>query len=308
MNVGIPINTDDSPPFVLELIYRLKVADVMTRDVKTTDRYASLKDVQHIMKANTITGVPILDGERLLGIVSMDDILQALDAGYIDEPAEEHMTRNVIVLEDDMPLSFAISYLDKYRYGRFPVLDKHKALVGILTSRDVIVALLLEINKEIEKLESQHKGPAPVDGELHREFQTRKFDFEHAGKPSTDIKKALKARGLPPKLTRRVAVAAYELEMNQVVHSEGGVIRCHLVGNRITIEAVDTGPGIPDVEKALTEGFSTATEWIRSLGFGAGMGLPNVRRVSDELNVDSRAGGPTTVTCHIFIPPEESDE
>jgi len=304
---SLPISTDDSPPFVLELIYRLKIKDVMTTTLVTSRRSDSLRDIQAQMKKHSITGVPVTEGNRLLGMVSMDDIIRALDAGYIQRRAEEYMTRNLIVLEDDMPLSFGISYLEKYSFGRFPVLNKEKELVGILTSRDVIVALLIEINKEAEKLErefSAQREESHPDG-IRREFATRKFDFENAGKPSSEIKRLLKERHLDGKLIRRVAVAAYELEMNQVVHSVGGKLLFTLDRERIVITATDQGPGIPDIDQAMTEGYSTATEWVRSLGFGAGMGLPNAKRVSDSFSVESSTHG-TVVTATIFIHGTES--
>ena len=304
----IPIDTENSPSFVFELIYRLKVRDVMTKEVTTLPPAATLRSAQSIMKDQGITGIPIVNGNRLVGIVSMDDIIQALDAGNIEDPAESRMSRNVIVLEDDMPLSFALSYLEKYPYGRFPVLSKDKELVGIITSRDVIVALLLEVNREIEKFEAEQRrrsGSEDQGGVSRKTFTTRPFDFEHAGKPSTAVKRHMKDRGFPPKLMRRVAVAMYELEMNQVVHSFGGTITFYCDAEKIVITAEDTGPGIEDTEAALQEGFSTATEWVRSLGFGAGMGLPNVKRVSDEFDLQSNTQG-TRATSIIYKPEENS--
>ena len=304
----IPIDIEQPSPIITELIYRLKVRDVMTRDVETCGVDGTVREAQQVMKANGVTGLPVTDGSRLLGIVSMDDVIRALEDGRIDEKVSAYMTRNVIVLEDDMPLSFAISYLEKYHFGRFPILDVGKNLVGIVTSRDIIIALLLEINKEVEQFE-QHFHRAETSGRGFRlEYVTRKFDFEMAGRLSTDTKKQLKDRNLPPKLIRRVAVATYELEMNQVVHSVGGTVCVNFdpaVGY-VEITARDKGPGIPDVEEALTEGYSTATEWVRSLGFGAGMGLPNTRRVSDDFDIESSPAG-TTVRAVINTPPEEPD-
>lgn len=304
----IPIDTYNSPSFVYELIYRLKIRDVMTREVTSVSPEETLRIAQNVMKERGITGVPVVRGNRLVGIVSMDDIIQALDSGYIDEPTEKKMSRNVIVLEDDMPLSFAISYLDKYAYGRFPVLNKDKELVGIITSRDIIVALLVEVNREIEKFEAQQREEKETGGEggVYREtFTTRPLDFEHAGRPSTAIKRRMKESGFPPKLMRRVAVAMYELEMNQVVHSFGGTITFYCDAEKIVITADDTGPGIESVDEALQEGYSTATDWVRSLGFGAGMGLPNVNRVADAFDLHSSPKG-TRATATIYKPEENS--
>jgi anti-sigma regulatory factor (Ser/Thr protein kinase) len=219
------------------------------------------------------------------------------------------MTKNVIVLEDDMPLSFAISYLNKYRYGRYPVVNKKNELVGILTSKDVVGTLLAEMNREVLRLEKMHqeKNEKEKSAGADMEFATIRYDFELAGRASTEIKKALKQRNVDPKIIRRVAIASYELEINQVVHSLGGVMRCSIQPDKITIIAKDNGPGIADINLALQEGWSTANEWIRSLGFGAGMGLANTKRVSDEFSIDSIVGEGTTVRSVVYInsPKEE---
>ncbi len=299
---SIPIGPDDSPTVVVELIYSLKVRDVMSKDLITATQDESLREIQKKMKANGITGVPVVSGRRILGIVSIDDIISALDRGHIDEPAENWMTRSLIVLEDDMPLAFGISYLEKYRYGRFPVLDRNKELVGIVTSRDVLVSLLVAVNKELERLEAAQAPPLESSaGEVRRVYRTRRFDFEAAGKASAEIKGILKERGLDSPTIRRVAVACYELEMNQVVHSYGGTLDIRISPQQVVLEAVDPGPGIADVEQALTEGWSTANDWIRSLGFGAGMGLPNTRRVSDEFDIESAVGTGTRVRIVIDL-------
>ncbi|MDR0387859.1 MAG: CBS domain-containing protein [Treponema sp.] len=308
LSKDIPISTVDSPSVVLELIYQLKIKDVMCRAVIFGKPADTLRHIQAIMRENYITGIPIVEDRRLAGIVSIDDIVTALDKGYIDCPVSERMTRNVIVLEDDMPLSFAISYLNKYRYGRFPVLNKQQELVGILTSKDVVRTLLVEMNREVLRLEKIHQNMAGQAGNFSEmEFATVRYDFELAGRASTEIKKALKQRNIDPKIIRRVAIASYELEINQVVHSDGGTISCSIQPDRVVIIAADRGPGIADINQALQEGWSTANEWIRSLGFGAGMGLANTKRVSDEFQIKSAVGSGTTVRSVVFlISPKEN--
>lgn len=296
----IPINTYNSPTVILELIYRLKVKDVMTRKLISVPLGTTMRAVQLLMREKSITGVPVVSDKRLLGIVSMDDIIQALDFGYIHEPVQEHMTKNLIVLEDDMPVSFAISYFDRYRFHRFPVLNKDKELVGIVTTRDISTRLLWEINHEVENLERMNLSTKVTDG-LSREVQSfaiLKHDFENAGFASTEVKKKLKQSNVFPRTIRRAAIASYELEMNIVVHSNGGRIIAEYGPGEVVITSEDSGPGIEDIDRAMEEGYSTANEWIRSLGFGAGMGLPNVRSVSDEFSIASSPKG-TIVTSTI---------
>jgi len=301
----LPISPETGPQAVLELMYRLKVRDAMTSPVIVASPGESMRDVQYRMRDNGITGVPIVEGGRLVGLVSMGLVFEALDSGRIEAKVETLMTRSVVSLEDDMPLAFATTYFNRYKYGRFPVLGRDGALVGILCASDIVRCLLVELNSEIARLEerlSRTSGsvPSSAEGGVSLSFPVTRFDFENAGKASTQIKKALVSLGLDPSITRRAAVACYELELNQAIHSEGGTISCTAGGGRIEIVAEDRGPGIADIEAAMTEGFSTATEWVRSLGFGAGMGLPNAKRVSDDFSIDSELGRGTRVRVMIL--------
>ncbi|MCI2096560.1 MAG: CBS domain-containing protein [Sphaerochaeta sp.] len=305
----IPINMDTSPTVILDLIYRLKIKDVMSCTLVTAGKDDTLRSIQQLMKDNHLTGVPIVQGKRLIGLVSVDDIITALDGGYIEEPAGNHMSRSLIVLEEDMPISFAIRYFDRYQFHRYPVLNKQKELVGMLTSRDISRSLLLEINREVEEMEKRngfHKELVDFNGEAYT-YTLTKNDFENAGFASTEIKKHLKQAGVSPHIIRRAAIASYELEMNIVIHSNGGELIAEYSKDKLVITARDTGPGIPDIQKALTPGWSTANEWIRSLGFGAGMGLPNAKNCSDAFHIESSPAG-TTVVCTIFLNPEHKGE
>jgi len=299
----VPINTVEAPSVVLELIHQLKIKDVMTSAVLTANKNHTMRHIQALLRENRVTGIPIVENLHVIGMVSIEDIINALDKGQIDYKVEDKMTKNVISLQDDMPISFAISYLNKFNYGRFPVLNKDQELVGILSSSDVIRTLLIEMNREVMRLEKSQKNPDVTAGSAFAEldFTTARFDFEMAGRASTEIKKALKQRNYDPKVIRRVAIACYELEINQVVHSNGGTIQCSIQPEKVAIIAADTGPGIEDVSQALKEGYSTASEYVRSLGFGAGMGLANTKRVSDEFSIESVVGSGTTVRSVVFI-------
>ena len=126
-------------------------------------------------------------------------------------------------------------------------------------------------------------------------------DFTLAGEISSKVKKRLKQLGLPPEVVRRVAIAMYEAEINMVIHANGGTIDVEITPQAIHIVFADTGPGIPDVEKAMQEGYSTASNEVRELGFGAGMGLPNIKKNADEMNNDTRVGTGTTIDLIIRI-------
>ncbi len=288
----LPEDNAQSPLALIELIQRMTIKDVMSRDLITADKTTTLKDIRFLMRDNKLSGVPITFRERMVGIVTLEDIMNALADGYIDDTAEKHMSRNLIVMEEDMPLSFAVEAFERYSYNRFPVLNEKKKLIGMISNRDITTSLLLEMNKEISRLEESLYNDHDKDlKNTKRRYPVIRHDFSHAGKASTEIKKILKDGGLNTKTIRRISVAAYELEMNQAAHSLGGELICIITPEKIDIISRDKGPGIPDIDKAMEEGYSTATEWIRSLGFGAGMGLPNIVRVSDEFDIKSDCSG-----------------
>lgn len=126
-------------------------------------------------------------------------------------------------------------------------------------------------------------------------------DFTRAGEASGRMKKALKQLGVSPDVVRRVAIAMYEGEINMVIHAHGGSADVSLDANTVKIVLSDRGPGIPDVALAMTEGWSTAPDAVRSLGFGAGMGLPNMKKYTDSMKVDSTVGQGTTVTMTVAL-------
>ena len=283
---------DGEPLVIMELLQRLRVKDVMRNH-------------------DIISVVPVLEGKRLFGIVSINDIILALEGGWIGDPCQKHMATNLVVLEEDMPLAFAIKYFQNYTFGRFPVLDTNRDLVGIVSQRDVMRVLMRELTNELAKLEGRHAEETVASEEKSetvrpyysmRQFIVVRNDLSNAGKAANEIKKMMSDAGIEKKIIRRVAVAAYELEINVCIHSLGGTITFILEDKKATVIAKDKGPGIKDVEWALRDGTSTANEWIRSMGFGAGMGLSNSKRVADVFDIHSVVPTGTTVLCEFNLP------
>lgn len=124
-------------------------------------------------------------------------------------------------------------------------------------------------------------------------------DFTRAGEASSSVKNKLKMLGVDSNAIRKVAIAMYEGEINMVIHADGGTITVTVSDEDITMVLADKGPGIPDIEKAMQEGYSTARDEVRSLGFGAGMGLPNMKRFTDEMHIDTVIGKGTTITMKV---------
>ena len=126
-------------------------------------------------------------------------------------------------------------------------------------------------------------------------------NFTSAGEASVMVKKKLRQLGLPPEVIRRVSIAMYEGEINMVIHADGGDADVTVTDDEVIIVLADRGPGIPDVDLAMQEGYSTARDNIRSLGFGAGMGLPNMKKYTDSMKIETELGVGTTITMTVKL-------
>lgn len=134
---------------------------------------------------------------------------------------------------------------------------------------------------------------------MHLEYQVYEADFVNAGAASSAIKKTLKQLNVSPQIVKRVVVALYEAEVNAIAHAYGGMIYADIEPDKIILKVEDKGPGIPDIDWAMQEGHSTASPEVRNMGFGAGMGLPNIQKNVDKLNVQSTVGVGTTVEMEV---------
>ena len=132
-------------------------------------------------------------------------------------------------------------------------------------------------------------------------FDVDGADFSSAGEASVKVKKKLRQLGVSPDVIRKVSIAMYEGEINMVIHAEGGVADVTVTDNEVVIVLADKGPGIPDVALAMKEGYSTARDNIRALGFGAGMGLPNMKKYTDSMKIDTEVGVDTTITMTVNL-------
>ncbi len=133
------------------------------------------------------------------------------------------------------------------------------------------------------------------------DYQVDGTNFSRAGEASGDVKRTLKKLGVSADIVRKVAIAMYEGEINMVIHGGGGEISVEISPEAVDMALVDHGKGIADIELAMQEGYSTATETIRNLGFGAGMGLPNIKKNTDEMQIISALGEGTTLNLKVLI-------
>jgi CBS domain-containing protein/anti-sigma regulatory factor (Ser/Thr protein kinase) len=290
------------------LVYELRVRDAMSQPPITAAPADSLRTIQLLMKTHRISGVPITKDGALLGIISIEDIIKALDTGHIDEPAGQWMTGNVVTLLDHFSLMRAVAEFDRRGFGRFPVLDSHGQLVGIISRGDITNCLMHHLEKRAEEAvahEAKLVAAATDDDKVVKpvilKSHVKSGDFDSAGRASQRIRQVLRARGIDPNARRRAAIVAYEAETNIIIHSVGGDITATIFPDKVLIEAVDDGPGIENLELAMREGFSTAGPLARRLGFGAGLGLPNMKRCSDKFEVVSQIGSGTRVQAEILL-------
>ena len=291
---------------VHELMYQIKVREAMTRDVITFAPTVTFREIQLCLKKNRFSGTPIVEAGRLVGIVSIDDIITAFDHGVIDRPVHEFMTRNPVTVPQNYSVIAASNLFHKYGFGRLPVVSRPGSdeLVGIITFSDILSHLLLQINRIAERVE-QHERTMEADMERRHDalhFELAADSFERAGVAATLTKKRLQACGVPADLVRRIAVICYEAEMNVILHSLGGYMDVEILPDRVCVRVVDEGPGIPDIEKAMQPGYTTANEKIRALGFGAGMGLPNIKRCADEFHIASSMETGTELEATVHLP------
>lgn len=291
---------------VHELMYQIKVREAMTRDVISFPPVATFREIQLCLKKSRFSGTPIVRDGHLVGIVSIDDIITAFDHGVIDRPVQEFMTHDVVTVPQNYSVIAASNLFHKYGFGRLPVVSRPGSdqLVGIITFSDILSHLLLKINSIAERVEEHERSMAAHMERQHDQlhFEIAADSFDRAGVAATLTKKRLQSRGVPPELVRRIAVICYEAEMNVILHSLGGYMDVEMLPDRVRVLVADEGPGIPDIEKAMQPGFTTASEKIRALGFGAGMGLPNIKRCADEFQIASSMETGTELQATIFLP------
>ncbi|MEA2095376.1 MAG: CBS domain-containing protein [Candidatus Cloacimonadota bacterium] len=280
---------------VQELTYELRIEDVMSKNIETVNPEMSVCLLRDVLQKKRISGVPVVNDDKFVGIISIEDFIKCVEQGEINALVEDKMTKNVVTLYADEPLVHAVKKFEKFGFGRFPIITrKDRKLVGIITKSDIIKGILKKLetiyhDEEERRYRASHIFNDIIADEIFLKFQynVEGKNFDKAGEAATGLKKTLYRLGLSPEIVRRASISTYEAEINVVAYTDGGEITAYLEPHQIRIVITDKGPGIPDVEKALQPGFSTAPGWVRELGFGAGMGLPNIKKFTDKMNLNS---------------------
>jgi CBS domain-containing protein/anti-sigma regulatory factor (Ser/Thr protein kinase) len=300
---------------VEELAYILKISDVMTSHVKTVLPNNSMEDVLNTLREFHVSGVPVIsdDHKKLIGLISTEDLIKCLAKQDLNANVQKYMSTNLVTVNSFDFLTEALKLFAKTKVGRLPVLGKEGKLVGIITKGDVTNGLLHALENEYQEEEVRRYRASHLFEDIESDrsslilrYNIANYDFTRGGEASSQIKRALLRLGANAQLARRVGIAIYEAEMNLIIHTNnGGSIHVEIEPKQISAYVWDNGPGIKDVNQALQPGFSTATEEIRELGFGAGMGLVNISRCVDEMDLQSEWGYGTHLTMKFFLEGED---
>jgi len=299
---------------VEELGYELKIGQVMTTKVVTLSPETTILEALDVFKQHRISGTPVTVEGELVGIISTEDLIRALRDGRIDRSVSTYMTKDLITVKATDYIVEALKVFAKTKVGRLPVVNENNKLIGLITKGDITNGLLTALQRDYQAEEIIRYRASHLFEDIESDrtslilrYRIIKDDFVHGGAASNNIKRALLRLGANRQIARKCGIAVYESEMNLIIHTNnGGFLRVEIEPHKITIEAYDDGPGIDDIEKALTPGYSTATEEIRDKGFGAGMGLVNIRSCVDEMSLKSSKESGTNLYMTMYLNKTES--
>jgi CBS domain-containing protein/anti-sigma regulatory factor (Ser/Thr protein kinase) len=294
---------------VEELAYELKIEEVMTREIRALTPEMHMIDVLDLFRQERISGAPVVVDGKLIGVVSIEDLIRLLRHGNLEVQVGSCMTSNVITVRPTDSVIDALKIFVNVNVGRLPVLDANGKLVGIITKGDITRGLLEALQRdyqaeELIRYRASHLYEDIVSDRttLVLRYKIKPRDFTHGGTASSNIKRALLRLGATPQIARRCGIAIYEAEMNLIIHAtHGGTIRVDIEPHQILMEAYDDGPGIKDIHLAMKAGYSTASEEVREQGFGAGMGLTNIQRYVDEMKLESSVERGTNLRLKIYL-------
>ncbi len=292
----------------------IKAGDIMSSHVVEISGEKKIAHAKELMKIKKISGIPVVDDKRqLIGIISIEDIVHALEFNIINDPIRKIMSTNVVTIHKDDSLVAVVDKFENYKYGRFPVVDDDNRVCGIISKEDIMHGILEKFNliylhdqKRSSTLNSEFSiitGERLISGEAGFHYPIDSNDIDAAGSGAAQLKQFLTGKNFHSDIVRRVSVATYEAETNVVIHSHGqGDIYFFQDEDRFIVRVVDNGVGIEDLEKAMKEGYSTAPDYVRERGFGAGMGIANMKRFADKLVIISEKNAGTQVEMIFYLP------
>jgi CBS domain-containing protein/anti-sigma regulatory factor (Ser/Thr protein kinase) len=312
---GRPITDNDAQDItrIEELSYDLRIFEVMSREVYTLAPSQTIRDGLELLRIKRISGAPVVENGDLVGVISTEDLMRALTQNDLESPIRKYMSSNVISVKSYEPVVKALEMFARTNVGRLPVTNEHDQLVGMITKGDITRGVLVAIRKDYQEEEIRRYRVRHLFEDITSDrtslilrYHIKPRDFVNGGQASSHIKRAMLRLGASAQLARQCGIAVYEAEMNLIIHTtNGGILRVQIEPHRILMQTTDDGPGIPDVNKALQPGWSTAPQEARNMGFGAGMGLVNIKSCVDKMEIFSGAGKGTRLMMEIHLRPEE---
>lgn len=299
---------------VEELSYELKVEQVMTSDLITVTPETTMNEALETFRTKKISGAPVVRDDELVGIVSLEDLIHCLQDNDLPAKVSKYMSTNILTVHGSDPIIEALKQFVSSHFGRLPVVDANNKLIGIITKGNITRGILKALQHDYQEEEVRRYRASHLFEDIESDrsslilrYTIKQGDFTQGGSASSAIKRALLRLGATPQIARRTGIAVYEAEMNLIIHTtNGGVIRVEIEPHQISINVYDDGPGIEDINQALRPGYSTASESVRELGFGAGMGLANIQRCVDSMRLESIVGKGTSLKLKIRLQNTES--
>jgi CBS domain-containing protein/anti-sigma regulatory factor (Ser/Thr protein kinase) len=292
----------------------IKAGDIMSSNVVEIAAEKKIAHAKELMKIKKISGIPVVDEKKqLVGIISIEDIIHALEFNKINDPIRRIMSTQVVTIHKGDSLASVVDKFENFKFGRFPVVDDDNRVCGIISKEDILHGILEKFNliyiHDLKRTSTLNTENSAITGEK-LEFEEANFhyqidssDIDAAGTGAALLKQFLTGKNFHNDIVRRVGVATYEAETNVVIHSKGqGDIYFFQDEDRFIVRVVDNGVGIEDLDKAMKEGYSTAPDHIRERGFGAGMGIANMKRFADKLVIISEKGVGTQVEMIFYLP------
>ena len=291
-----------------ELAYELRISEVMSREILAFSPQDVMKDVLESFRLKHISGAPVMEGGKLVGVISLEDLIRCLVAADQDSIVQKYMSRPPVTVKESDLVIEGFKLFVSTNLGRLIVVNDQYECKGIITKGDLTRGVLRTLQTEFKQEELKRYRASHLFEDLVSDrssmilrYNILPRDFTKGGSASSNIKRALLRLGASPQIARKCAIATYEAEMNLIIHTDhGGYLRVEIEPNQISIRAEDDGPGIQNLELAMQPGFSTAGEEVRELGFGAGMGLIDINRCVDWMKLESSEKG-TVLLMKIFL-------
>ena len=294
---------------IQEMLYELEVRSIMWTDFYTLHPHDMMSKVRKVMQRNRNTLVPIVLDKKLIGTLTIDNYIKWLNSKEKDKPVTRYMNVDSVTLHPQEPVISALRKMSDSKSIRVAVVEpESNELVGVICRCNLFEDILTQFDIVYKDEQVRHYRASHIFEDVQADsvnisllFHVADTPMEFGGEIASSIRTALQNLGVDSDMIRRAGIASYEAEMNLLAYAGGGEFQVDVNPKHIKIVITDRGPGIPDVEQAMEPGYSTAPDWVRELGFGAGMGLNNIDDCSDIFKIRSEVGVGTKLVIIIDL-------